>query len=427
MYCQSLYQKIYLTVSFNIVSYNTRGLHLGQSVADKSRRLVVENLFQEQIDILCLQETWLAKQDLNGINNLHPHYHGIGESTTDLNNRLVQGRIPGGVALLWHTKYEHLISEIRLNVDWAIGIQIKYDDKTFVVINIYTPYECLENESDYLDKIAFIAAFISEFYVVGDWNADISDDNSLFANHLKFFCSDNNYILSSLDYLPPDSYTYVSDAWHTTSWLDHCICTADADASVGKMEILYQFATTDHIPVNISIDVDHLPGLCDTGMSKYFNKGRLDWSNIDQSLKKTYHSQTEILLNDINVQGESFLCRDPNCVNKDHAVDLCNMYDNIVKCLCVASESLYRCKNRVHNIRPGWNEHVADLHSAAREAHLLWVESGKNRLGSLFEFKERANARFKYALRFIKNNENVMRADSIAHKTQRNSLFPHTC
>ena len=84
------------------------------------------------------------------------------------------------------------------------------------------------------------------------------------------------------------------------------ICTADADASVGKMEILYQFATTDHIPVNISIDVDHLPGLCDTGMSKDFNKGRLDWSNIDQSLKKTYHSQTEILLNDIYVQGKSF-------------------------------------------------------------------------------------------------------------------------
>ena len=65
------------------------------------------------------------------------------------------------------------------------------------------------------------------------------------------------------------------------------------------------------------------------------------------------------------------------------------MYDNIVKCLCVASESLYQFKNRVHNIRPGWNEHVADLHSAAREAHLLWVESGKNRLGPLFEFKEK--------------------------------------
>ena len=179
--------------------------------------------------------------------------------------------------------------------------------------------------------------------------------------------------------------------------------------------------TTDHIPVNMSINVDHLPGLCNIGMSRDSNKGRLDWSKIDQNLKNNYCSQTELLFNDINVQVDAFLCKDPNCVNNAHATELCNVYDSIVECLCIASESLYQCKNRVQNIRPGWNEHVAELHSAAREAHLIWVEAGKNRQGPLFEFKKRANARFKYALRFIKNNENAMRADSIAHKMQSNS------
>ena len=98
---------------------------------------------------------------MNGINVLHPQYHGIGESTTDLND-MIRGRIPGGVAILWHTKCEHLISELRLDVDWAVGIEINYGNKKFVIINIYSPYECPENESDYLEKIAFIAAVISE-------------------------------------------------------------------------------------------------------------------------------------------------------------------------------------------------------------------------------------------------------------------------
>uniref|UniRef100_A0A671UZC4 Reverse transcriptase domain-containing protein n=1 Tax=Sparus aurata TaxID=8175 RepID=A0A671UZC4_SPAAU len=38
-----------------------------------------------------------------------------------------------------------------------------------------------------------------------------------------------------------------------------------------------------------------------------------------------------------------------------------------------------------------------------------------------FEHKKRANANFKYALRFIKRNEKTMRADSLAHKLQNNS------
>lgn len=59
-------------------------------------------------------------------------------------------------------------------------------------------------------------------------NADVSDGSSLFANHLMQFCSDNGLNFSSKLHLPDNSYTYISEAWHTASCLDHCICTADA-------------------------------------------------------------------------------------------------------------------------------------------------------------------------------------------------------
>ncbi len=37
------------------------------------------------------------------------------------------------------------------------------------------------------------------------------------------------------------------------------------------------------------------------------------------------------------------------------------------------------------------NEHVADLHTAAREAFLLWKDTGKNKQGPVFELKKRTN------------------------------------
>ena len=74
-----------------------------------------------------------------------------------------------------------------------------------------------------------------------------------------------------------------------------------------------------------------------------------------------------------------------------------------------------------YSIKPGWNEHVAELHAKARCAFKVWIESGRDRQGPLFEEKKRANANFKYALRFIKKNENSMRSDSLACKMHNRS------
>ena len=62
-------------------------------------------------------------------------------------------------------------------------------------------------------------------------------------------------------------------------------------------------------------------------------------------------------------------------------------------------------------MKPGWNDHVRELHVAAKEAFKSWVLSGKPRHGPECTLKKIANARFKYALRFITRNEQAMRAN----------------
>lgn len=96
-------------------------------------------------------------------------------------------------------------------------------------------------------------------YVVGDFNADLSDGSSRqFANHLIYFCEDAYLILSSEVLLPRDSHTYISEAWHTTSWLDHCISTA-GNATLENMTIKYWIAVSDHINFAFTLNVEELP------------------------------------------------------------------------------------------------------------------------------------------------------------------------
>ncbi len=77
-------------MDIRVVWYNCRGLRMGQSDGDKARCMVLDSRL-ENCDILCLQETSLAMQDLD-------NFHGAGESTTDLGMDLIKGRISGGVA-----------------------------------------------------------------------------------------------------------------------------------------------------------------------------------------------------------------------------------------------------------------------------------------------------------------------------------------
>ena len=139
----------------------------------------------QYVCILCLQETWLPKQDLDRLNVLHKDFHGAGESTTDLSTRIMRGRIPGGVAILWNKKYDPIVSVTRLNVDWAIGLDINIDNKRMLIINVYMPCESTQAEDEFLSRLAFLRSFMEEFdstcvYIIGDFNADLSDSKSLF-------------------------------------------------------------------------------------------------------------------------------------------------------------------------------------------------------------------------------------------------------
>ena len=402
-----------------VYSYNCRGLRLGNSIEDKARRSVVDNLLSH-CDVLCLQETFLSKQELGGLSSFNDSFLGAGESTTDLSLRALRGRIPGGVAILWHKRLDPLITVIRLDVDWCIGVQFKINNREFVILNVYTPFESRHNEDEFLNRLGFINSFISDhpsscIFIVGDMNSDLSDNNSMFAKHIVQFCEDNNLILSSQLLLPSNSFSYISEAWNSTSWLDHCISTADAHASISSMEIVYDAAFYDHVPVGMTIECESLPEV--TQQVESTSTPKLDWSKLSDEEVLLFYGRADRLLNEVFLPKDAILCCNVNCNLSVHNMELCTMYNSIVGALLEASKPCCsQHKDNGHKNKPGWNIHVAGHHTVAKEAHKAWILAGKPKEGPILDEKKRTNSIFKNAVRYIGKHEQSLRADSMAAK-----------
>ena len=52
------------------------------------------------------------------------------------------------------------------------------------------------------------------------------------------------------------------------------------------------------------------------------------------------------------------------------------------------------------------------LHDAARDAYLLWKDSGKPRQGVAYELMRHSRSQFKHSLRVCKNRKNTIIADN---------------
>ena len=77
---------------------------------------------------------------------------------------------------------------------------------------------------------------------------------------LAAFCSDKSLLLSDIELLgDTNSFTYISDAFGTTSWLDHCVSTMCAHKIISSVKILEDFLGSNHVPVSLNVDINQLP------------------------------------------------------------------------------------------------------------------------------------------------------------------------
>ena len=106
---------------------------------------------------------------------------------------------------------------------------------------------------DYLGKLqAVVSDIVGPYIILGDFNCNPNDKNSPCGKVLRDFIDDCDFALYDRC-LPVDSYTFVNDAWHTTSWLDHCIGPRLLLGLVDHCEILYDSYNSDHHPLMMTV------------------------------------------------------------------------------------------------------------------------------------------------------------------------------
>ena len=89
---------------------------------------------------------------------------------------------------------------MNFDVDWLLtGVQFATGGRKYIIICIYMPYECRDTDDSYVENRGVLHSILDEMdttrvSVLGDWNADISDSQSVFAAHLNQFCVDSGLI-----------------------------------------------------------------------------------------------------------------------------------------------------------------------------------------------------------------------------------------
>ena len=140
----------------------------------------------------------------------------IGAAKIDESSGIIQGRYSGGVALMWKANISQYINQLEIDSDWCVAVEVCIGSVKLVIVNIYMPYQCYNNEDQYLENLGYITSLIEELnctnlVIIGDFNANLGVSGSnLFADHMQDFCRENDLLISNKLLLPYDSYSYIS-------------------------------------------------------------------------------------------------------------------------------------------------------------------------------------------------------------------------
>ena len=213
--------------------------------------------------------------------------------------------------------------------------------------------------------------------------------------------------------LPDDTYTYVSSAWGTTSWLDHILCSSDASYCTSDIKINYDCVLSDHHPISGTININVITPYIDDGNNDV--KQKVAWDKLPENALEYYEQLTETGFKSISIP-DSVKCIDPNCQVHKHVEDIDDLYESIFNVLSSSGVRISRKHNGAGQRRgiPGWNEHVKEMHDAARDAYLSWKHSGKHRQGVVYELMRSSRSQVKHYLRVCKKRKNTIIADKIA-------------
>ena len=153
------------------VSFNCRSV--------KSSMVAIHSLCDKN-DIVFLQETWLSQVELPLLNNIHPHFIGVGVSGFDINSSILVGRPYGGIAVLYKKNSQSNVS-VEIVSQRIMLITLSTDKGCIKLMNVYLPtdYRDLESYENFCSVISELKCEVDKCLnithmvgIMGDFNAN---------------------------------------------------------------------------------------------------------------------------------------------------------------------------------------------------------------------------------------------------------------
>jgi len=169
----------------------------------------------------------------------------------DISNQLLIGRPYGGTAILFRKKnLSNCVSTLEAYDPRLTAIRLTTNIGPVMLVCVYMPsdvgdLDCVLNYNETCSKINALYAESDVAIVAGDFNCQTG---SRFYNIFFNFVQDCGLEISDSNRLL-DEFTFCSDDALRTSWIDHIACSSRVDELVHKVEILHQFASSDHKPL----------------------------------------------------------------------------------------------------------------------------------------------------------------------------------
>ena len=299
----------------------------------------------------------------------------------------------------------------------------------YVLINSYFPFEnnTIDQLTKYRETIAYLSRDIElhqgcSILIIGDLNADPKPTR--FWREVQEFCSQFKLSIADLS-LPSDSFTYLSAAHDTTSWLDH-VLTSRIDQII-NIRILHYLCIVDHFPLSIDIkfDVSHSNDSQEVINPKKF----VNWLKINRH-KYEIRNVMDKCFHDGAWENDLLDCPPSGCNKPEHKQRINELYDYLINYLLHSTEILNFEKLNNFKAVPGWNSFRKEKYATARYYFLQWKEEGMVKSGTTYDSMKYARTEFRNALLHCRRNEESIREArtiSAFNKKDFKTFWKHVC
>ena len=106
---------MFFNVTFNpkVLSFNWHGVKSSSNTLQQ---------FTKDFDILMIQEHWLYPDELSYMSCLCANFCSFSISPMTTDDKLLRGRPPGGVSILWRKSLSHIVKTIKYDGERVIGL-----------------------------------------------------------------------------------------------------------------------------------------------------------------------------------------------------------------------------------------------------------------------------------------------------------------